>query len=419
MTDRKSIYDSLKTKMENAGFHFEKEQKPHLQKRKESELVFIHPNLINKFEQNGIKVNANKFYIKPLTDDPNCEIGLVTGISSPLHKLAEFIKTNTIDSNKDVPAWTNKEDDSTLDILLDQIKSYLKSSTPSADKNTSTFLFTWNPQKWNWADLKESIDYLNNVGYLVRRWSCGNSKNIKKGDRVFLVRLGEEPKGIMGSGYAKSSYYVAPHWDGTKGKRSNYIDIEFDILIDPDKNILFNNNDLAKVDPNKIQQWFPQQSGISIKPEILSLLESNWFDFIRENKYIGNGFISNDVVSNESESFMEGKSKEVTQTRYERNPQARKTCLRHHGYSCQICEFNFEKTFGEIGKGFIHVHHINSIAGIGKEYEINPKKDLIPVCPNCHAMIHSKRPAFTIDEIKSIIKTTANKDFSLVGEQCE
>ncbi len=71
MTERKEIYDSLKIKMENAGFQFEKEQKPHLQKRKESELVFIHPDLTNKFEQNGIKVNANKYYIKPLTDEPD------------------------------------------------------------------------------------------------------------------------------------------------------------------------------------------------------------------------------------------------------------------------------------------------------------------------------------------------------------
>lgn len=415
MTERKFIYDSLKVKMENAGFHFEKEQKPYLQKRNESELVFVNPDLINKFKQKGIKVNANKFYIKPLTDEPNCEIGLVTGISSPLHKQAEFIKPNTTDSNKETPAWTNKEGDSTLDILLNQIKLYLKSSSTTEDKIISTYLFTWNPQKWNWTDLQESIDHLENIGYVVRRWSCGNSKNIKKGDRIFLVRLGEDPKGIMGSGYAKSSYYEAPHWDGTQGKTANYIDIEFDILINPEKNILFDKIDLDKVDPDKIQQWFPQQSGISIKQEILSLLESNWFDFIRDNKYIGNGFISNDVISDATESFMEGKSKEVTQTRYERNPQARKTCLRHHGYSCQICQFNFEKTFGVIGKGFIHVHHINAIAGIRKEYEIDPKNDLIPVCPNCHAMIHLRRPAFTTDEIKAIIRANGNTDFKLVG----
>jgi 5-methylcytosine-specific restriction protein A len=405
--------------MEDAGFEFERDQKPHRQNRKESELVFVHPKLVNKFETDGYKVNAHKFYIKPLTDAVDCEIGFVTGISSPLYKLPEFIKPNTIDSNRDTPSWTNKENDSALDLLLTQIKSYINSSATSADKNVSTFLFTWNPQKWNWIDLQESIDHLENVGYIARRWSCGNSKNIKKGDRVFLVRLGEEPRGIIGSGYAKSSYYVSPHWDGTEGKTANYIDIEFDILINPEKNKPFSKDDLDKVDPNKTQQWFPQQSGISIKPEILSSLESNWFDFIRENKYIGTAFLSNDVLADETESFMEGKSKEVTQTRYERNPQARKTCLKHHGYSCQICEFNFEKTFGEIGRGFIHVHHINAIAGIGKEYEIDPKKDLIPVCPNCHAMIHSKRPAFTVDEIKAIIKTTANTGFALVGGQYE
>jgi 5-methylcytosine-specific restriction protein A len=57
-----------------------------------------------------------------------------------------------------------------------------------------------------------------------------------------------------------------------------------------------------------------------------------------------------------------------------------------------------------VGKGFIHVHHINQISEIGREYEIDPIKDLIPVCPNCHSMIHSKRPAFTIDEINEIRK---------------
>ena len=73
-----------------------------------------------------------------------------------------------------------------------------------------------------------------------------------------------------------------------------------------------------------------------------------------------------------------------------------------------MCEFNFEDHFGEVGQGFIHVHHINQISDIGKEYEVDPIKDLIPVCPNCHAMIHSKRPAFTIEEIKKIRKTTYN-----------
>lgn len=409
MMERKPIFDSLMLKMQEAGFQFEKTQKPHRQKRKENELVFIHPNLVKKFEQEGYKVNAHKFYIKPLTDEPDSEIGLVTGKTSPLHKLKEFNKPNTTDTHDDTPAWTNRESDFALDKLLKDIKGYLSRPSDIVDKNKNAFLFLWNPNLWDWMDIEETIDHLRNVGSVLRRWSCGNSKKIKKGDRVFLVRVGKEPRGIMGSGYAKSSYYVAPHWDGTKGKTSNYIDIEFDVLINPEKHALFDKESLEMLDPNNLQQWFPQQSGISIKSEIIESLETNWFNFITSRKHIGNGFISNDVTNDLSESYVEGKSKEITQTQYERNPQARKICLKIHGYSCQICNFNFEHAFGEIGRGFIHVHHIRSISDLGgKEYGVDPKNDLIPVCPNCHAMIHSKRPAFTIEEMKSIRKN--NKD---------
>lgn len=406
MIERKAIYDSLRMKMEEAKFQFEREQKPHLQNRKETELKFIHPQLIKKLEEDGYKVNAKKFYIKPLSDELDCEIGFVTGKSSPLYEVPNFTKPNSSDSFDETPAWINRESDHALDDFLKSIKDYLVTPTNFIGNNINTFLFTWNPNRWDWVDLQACIDHLENVGYVERRWSCGNSKTIKKGNRVFLIRLGEEPRGIMGSGYAKSSHYVAPHWDGTKGKTTNYIDIEFDILINPINNVLFDKESLDNIDPKIIQQWFPQQSGISIKPEVVDALESNWFNFIRENKYIRNSFISNDVITDITGSFLEGKSKEILQTRYERNPQARKTCLNHHGYSCQICDFNFETYFGEVGKGFIHIHHINSIAEIGKEHEIDPKKDLIPVCPNCHAMIHSRRPAFTIEEIKEIRKTT-------------
>lgn len=408
MSNRKNIYESIRQKIEAAGFQFEKEQKPHLQNRKENELKFVHPQLVKRIEEDGYKVRAKKFYIKPLSDEPDCEIGFVTGKSSRLYKESFFIKPNSSDTFDETPAWTNRDNNAALDSLLESIKEYLKTSSDVTASHMNTYLFTWNPNKWDWVDLKESIEHLETVGYVERRWSCGNSKSIKKGDRVFLIRLGKEPKGIMGSGYAKSSYYVAPHWDGTEGKVANYIDIEFDILINPENNPLFDKESLESIDLKKSQQWFPQQSGISIKSELVESLEANWFNFIKENKYIKNSFVSNDVITDIEETFREGKSKDITQTRYERNPEARKRCLTHYGYSCRICDFNFENHFGDVGKGFIHVHHINQISEIGKEYEVDPIKDLIPVCPNCHAMIHSKRPAFTIEKIKEIRKTTYN-----------
>jgi 5-methylcytosine-specific restriction protein A len=404
MENRKAIFAALRVKLEQAGFQFEREQKPHHQKRKEYEFVFEHPILARKLELNGHKVNARKFYIKPLTDDINCEIGLVTGKSSPIYKLNGFTQPNSLDSFDQTPAWSNRENDKAIDRLLNEICLFVNSPSTILYESINTFLFAWNPTKWQWADLKENIDYLDKVGCLESRWSCGKSKKIKKGDRIFLVRLGEEPKGLMGSGYAKSSCYLAPHWNGKNGEFTNYVDIEFDILIDPDSQKIFGKGLLEKIDPRGLQNWFPQQSGINIKHEIVGELESNWFHFITKNNIFGKSFVSNDVISEFNNFYTEGKSKEVLQTRYERNPQARKICLAFHGYACQICDFNFEYFFGEIGKGFIHVHHINPIATIRGEYKIDPRNDLIPVCPNCHAMIHSKLPAFTIDEIRSIRK---------------
>lgn len=86
--------------------------------------------------------------------------------------------------------------------------------------------------------------------------------------------------------------------------------------------------------------------------------------------------------------YIEGSETEIKLTRYERDDNARKKCLEYYGYTCRICGFNFEQTYGEMGKGYIHVHHIIPISEIGHEYVIDPINDLIPVCPNCHAMLH-------------------------------
>ena len=66
--------------------------------------------------------------------------------------------------------------------------------------------------------------------------------------------------------------------------------------------------------------------------------------------------------------------------------------------------FDFEKVYGEVGKEFIHVHHLKEIASIGENYQINPLTDLRPVCPNCHAMLHRKNPAYTIEELQNLIR---------------
>lgn len=106
----------------------------------------------------------------------------------------------------------------------------------------------------------------------------------------------------------------------------------------------------------------------------------------------------------QSKIYSEGKTRIIRVNSYERNKLARQECIEHFGLNCQVCDFNFQQKFGTLGQNFIHVHHIIDISVIGEEYSVDPKNDLIPVCPNCHAMLHKKKPAYTISELKKIIK---------------
>ncbi|PKF49361.1 hypothetical protein AT251_19435 [Enterovibrio nigricans] len=95
--DRDIIYSELRKRMEKVGFIFEKEQQPHFQgKRDKPELKFVHPMLEDKFEKIGEKNRAKKFYLKPLSDDEYCEIGITVGSTSPLFRLDNFPAPNAM-----------------------------------------------------------------------------------------------------------------------------------------------------------------------------------------------------------------------------------------------------------------------------------------------------------------------------------
>ena len=110
----------------------------------------------------------------------------------------------------------------------------------------------------------------------------------------------------------------------------------------------------------------------------------------------------------DDEKLYEGALITVKANKYERNQKARKECVAKKGYQCLVCGRDFEATYGEIGKNFIHVHHLTPISTIGKEYELNVDTDLVPVCPNCHYMLHRKDPPYTIEELKDKLYEVEN-----------
>lgn len=100
----------------------------------------------------------------------------------------------------------------------------------------------------------------------------------------------------------------------------------------------------------------------------------------------------------------EGEEKYITLTTYERNPVARRKCLGAHGTACAVCGIDFGKVYGPQFAGKIEVHHIVPISQIGKEYIVDPVNDLIPVCPNCHTALHSKKDGvYTVEELKKMM----------------
>jgi 5-methylcytosine-specific restriction protein A len=117
---------------------------------------------------------------------------------------------------------------------------------------------------------------------------------------------------------------------------------------------------------------------------------------------------------NESKTILEGKKYDIILSTHERKPEAREQCINYFrekigNLYCIICKFDFEKTYGTIGKNYIHIHHINPLSSVDSEREVNPKKDLVPVCPNCHAMLHKKSPPFSVEDLKIIMKIAQKK----------
>ena len=155
--------------------------------------------------------------------------------------------------------------------------------------NMRTYLVTWSPKKWQWTDLPRRISEIKKKGFCITDWSYGNDRSIAKGERLFLLRQGEEPRGIVGTGWAESEPYEEIHWREEKaraGRTTMHLKVRCGTLLNPETESIFlrewlNEGLLSKVN------WNTQISGISIRSEAANFLEGKWAAFLesRENKF--------------------------------------------------------------------------------------------------------------------------------------
>lgn len=169
-----------------------------------------------------------------------------------------------------------------------------------------------------------------------------------------------------------------------------------------------------------LKRIYEDEGAEALKKALLSLeLHFNYYEeksksTIKNKRKIFLEFLSlldmkNNIIFQEEliqdRKYIEGSTKQILINSYERSTIARKICIEQNGLKCFVCDFNFEEFYGEIGKGYIHIHHIKELSSCHGEYELDPINDLIPVCPNCHSMLHKTKPATDYKELRKLIKT--------------
>ncbi len=133
--------------------------------------------------------------------------------------------------------------------------------------------------------------------------------------------------------------------------------------------------------------------------------ERQWFQHLDNVAVIACPPLQNADLMTWSLLFREGAVYESVIAARRRSRLAREACLKHHKAVCAACGLSFPERYGGLGEGFMHVHHRQEVASRDGEYEIDPKTDLVPICPNCHAMLHWNTDSpRKVEELRRLLK---------------
>jgi 5-methylcytosine-specific restriction enzyme A len=259
----------------------------------------------------------------------------------------------------------------------------------------ATFLLTWNPRRTPWVDLLETALRVNTGEAVLRSWSCGNTRRINPGDRLFLHRQGKVDPGLIGSAWATSAPYQDDHWEDQLGDAPDmawYVELEWDVL--SSEAIIARDRLLDRFSG---VNWNTQASGISIPEAVAHLIEQEW--------QRGTGSSTRPSADEYVDpSLPEGARRTVTINRYERERRLRAACLAHHGYACICCGRKLSDTYGPEAETLIQVHHLTPLGTAQRRHLVDPHSDLVPVCPNCHAVLHSRNPPFSPEQVRTMLR---------------
>jgi predicted HNH restriction endonuclease len=101
-----------------------------------------------------------------------------------------------------------------------------------------------------------------------------------------------------------------------------------------------------------------------------------------------------------------------------RNPSLVRDAKREYGCVCQACGFDFEKQYGELGRGFCEVHHLDPLSERSRCTDDASSKTGLDrvrvVCSNCHRMLHRTKPVTEVDSLADLLSSRVRSSGSAV-----
>ena len=232
----------------------------------------------------------------------------------------------------------------------------------------------------------------------VTTWTVGRHRNIPRDALcVLLVQGTKYTRGLCALGVITEEPFEDTHYDDPT-RVTNYVEVEWVEMLDLDEVIAV--TEVQDVAPGHPWLRGIRDSGHAVDPQYVSDILDLWSAYSPTGQEHGPGEVGPGV-------YREGSLTTVRVNRYERDRRARQVCLQHHGHGCVACGIDLTAVYGPVmGPRVVHVHHIVPISEMGgTDYVLDPIKDLVPLCPNCHNAIHKTDPVMTPTEFKEWLAT--------------
>lgn len=272
----------------------------------------------------------------------------------------------------------------------------------------AALILGWDIRAWNRWNYDAVVEHVAVTGQYLDRWTIGPRWNAGPGTEAWLLLQGtsDTDTGLIGHGVVMSEPF-RPVADSPSGAGAWFVTVVFDALLPLGEQI--GAETLRAAVPGVPWDNASGRAAMALTPSAEPGLRRLW----REQGPTAAGW--EELVSG---TFPPQAVSRTGVNRYERDADARRVCLAFHGTSCAACGLSLETAYGEAGSDVLDVHHVVPPEIVGSGYQLDPITDLVPLCPNCHAMAHHQVAVpRTVPELRSLIAAAGHLKGEPVSEK--